>query len=66
MVTYGVIRQIGENSPFVYCMCETEARAKSIASSHKEHTNIIKDSRLWVAPVKDNACIGDDYYEVKL
>jgi hypothetical protein len=63
---YGVIRQIYEGmSPFVYCMCETEQRAIGVMETAKKN-EVVKNSRFFVAPIKDNSCIGDDYYESKL
>ena len=65
MTTYGVIRQIGETSPFVYCMCETKERAECIVKT-QEKTHILKNSRYWVEQIQDNACTGDYLYQVKV
>ena len=65
MVTFGVIRKIGGNHPFVYCMTETKERAESIIEMIKDEEQM-KNSIFSVESVKDSCRIGDYYEEVKL
>ena len=65
MTAFGVIRQIGESSPFIYCMCETKERAESIAKS-QEKNSVVKNSRYWVEKIQENANTGDYLYQVRV
>jgi hypothetical protein len=58
---FGVIRQINQTAPFVYCMAETKERAESIAKTAAQN-EIIKNSQYFVCEVRKNTCIGDDYH----
>jgi hypothetical protein len=56
MAIYAVVRKIGGNHPFVYCMCETSERAKSLMEHIKTK---IPDDLFSVEKVKDSCLIGD-------
>jgi hypothetical protein len=60
---YGVIRQFGDLCPFVFAMTETRERAESICKN-QERINVVRNSRYWTVPIKDNACTGDDLLDV--
>jgi hypothetical protein len=59
MTTYAVVRKIGGNHPFVYCMCETAERARSLMEHIKTK---IPDDHFSVEKVKDS-CLTGDYLE---
>lgn len=63
MIKYGVIANRQGQSPFVFCMTESQERAASLM----HHYQVQSPFMIYrIEQIKESSCTGDDYFLAKV